>query len=542
MVFSLPAGMLLQSDLFSLPSDTSESGKFCRCDECRGSLTIYFALTFAVMVSLITACIYSAKVEAGRARVANAADQSVFSLFANYDQSLFDQYQIFMIDGSCGTGHLSTLTICKTLSENADYLLRPKKDHPFSRGSSLLSLAQTGCAITGCTLATDLNGLPFRAQAIRAEKDTFGLSGKGKSASHSAAASHPDAAFREEDANLSFTAYPKPNAADAGADSSGESPAVSSEAEVPPDFVNPLPILEALRQSSLLPLIIDESRHPVSDAAVVSSVSVILSRRPLEKGFGVINAEGAAMSGADKLLFQNYLLHHFCCFTDSFVRPSDASGLSSRSSGYSGLSCELEYLIGEQNTDRKNLEKTARKLLLQREGINFAYLQSDPEKHLQISQEALLIAASVGMPGAEPAIELLLSYAWTFAESLVDLYALLNGQHTAAVKTAASWQTQITDLPKLAGGIAPFVKDIPHGLSYRDCLGPLLSGKLLSRKSMDRLTFHAMDLIELSMWKGGNTGFRLDRCIDSLSFELSVASERKIPLTAKSSMSYRQSS
>lgn len=492
----------------------------------RGALTIYFALTFAVMISLITACIFSAKVEAGRARTANAADQALFSLFANYDQILFDQYQIFMIDGSCGTDHLSASSICNYLSDAADRILDPKKDHFLSKGHAILNLKQTGCGITGYTLATDQNGAAFRAQAVQAEKDTLGLeslsSEKKIRSSDDISAGSAESSI---DPNRSFTDYPASD--HISADSNPESgEAGETEISVPSDFVNPLPILEALRRSSLLPLVIDAKKHPISGRTVSSSSITLLSMRGLEKGFGLINMNGSSLSASEKLLFQNYLLNHFNCFTDA----ADDLPIPKY---------ELEYLISGKGTDRENLEKIAKKLLLRREAVNLAYLETNSIRHSEISREALLIASAIGLPGAEPAIQVLLSLAWAFAESLVDLYGLFDGGHTAAVKTAASWQTEISDLPNLAANISSLVKDSSGGLSYRDYLRIFLAGNMLSEKSLNLITLHAMDLIELNVRASGETNFRLDRCMDSVSFELSVTSENKISLTSEASYSYR---
>lgn len=511
----------------------------------RGSITVYFALTFIVMVSLITTCIYSAKVEAGRARTANAADQAVFSLFANYDQSLFDQYQIFMIDGSCGTDHLSASTICNDLSETADYILHPKKDHVLSRGNGILQLEQTDCALTGYTLATDLNGTPFRAQAIQAEKDTLGLP-QNHSASSNFSVSSPNGSSNGNsgslvsdntfDSSQSFTDYPAPDpsASDVSSDALSDT-ASDSSVEVPADFVNPLPILEALRNSSQLPLVIDEQQHPISEKSLYEFSSSLISSRNLEKGFGMINAEGTSLGVSDRMLYQNYLMNHFVCFTDSFMEPSRINSVKG-----SALSYELEYLIAEKDSDRKNLEKIVKKLLLQREAVNFTFLETDSIKHQELSQEALLIASFLCIPEAEPLIQSLLALAWAYAESLVDVHALFNGKHTAAVKTQSSWQVEITDLPELLSHISSLEKDAAGGLSYRDYLELFLAEKFFSDRSTNRLTLHAMDLIELNLRSTKEPRFRLDRCIDSLSFTLSVTSERKIPLVADAAFSYRQ--
>ena len=73
-----------------------------------GSITVYLALTLAVMVSLILASITSVKIRAGRMQAANAMDQAMYSLFAKYDRQLDETYALFFLDA----GRRTRRTIC----------------------------------------------------------------------------------------------------------------------------------------------------------------------------------------------------------------------------------------------------------------------------------------------------------------------------------------------------------------------------------------------------------------------------------------------
>ena len=55
-----------------------------------------------VMISVLFASFVSVRVAAGRMQCANASDQAMFSMFARYDRDLFDRFDVFFIDGSCG--------------------------------------------------------------------------------------------------------------------------------------------------------------------------------------------------------------------------------------------------------------------------------------------------------------------------------------------------------------------------------------------------------------------------------------------------------
>lgn len=466
----------------------------------RGSITIYFALTFAVMAALITACIFSAKVEAGRARTANAADQAIYSLFARYDHPLFKTYDLFFVDGSCGSARMDMGSCIQFLSDSSDYLLNPQKDRPLSGAAPLLNLKRTACSITGYTLATDLNNMPYLTQAIEAEKSELGA----------AAIGHLMQAGRPQNVAASLTnqpapAVPSPQSGDAGV-------------TVPADFVNPLPLLQALKQRSLLPLVVGSDR-PVSDQTTASLSSPLLSGRTPESGFGLMRAAKGSLSPTDRLIFSQYLLDHFSSYTNQ------------TNSG--PLSYEVEYIIGKSGSDRVNLESTVKKLLVMREAINILYLEGNPEKHEELTNEALLIATSLGAPETEPAVQVLLAAAWSFAESLVDLRAVLHGKKTARLKTPETWQTDLSDLSHLTEGMDGLTIDAPGGQSYQDLLRLLL----ISKKQAS-LAVRSMDMIEANL-KTSRPLFQLDHCFDSLSFELTVRSEGKITLTAERSFSYR---
>ena len=67
--------------------------------------------------------------------------------------------------------------------------------------------------------------------------------------------------------------------------------------------------------------------------------------------------------------------------------------------GKGGLSYQIEYIIGRNNSDKANLKSIAKKLLLVREGINAAYIMSDSLMMAQVQALAAAIAASFLLAG-----------------------------------------------------------------------------------------------------------------------------------------------
>ena len=65
----------------------------------KGSITTWLSLILLVLLSLITAGLYSARQAAGRVVLASAAEQALFSTFGQYDKDLMDTYGLLFIDG-----------------------------------------------------------------------------------------------------------------------------------------------------------------------------------------------------------------------------------------------------------------------------------------------------------------------------------------------------------------------------------------------------------------------------------------------------------
>ena len=87
----------------------------------------------------------------------------------------------------------------------------------------------------------------------------------------------------------------------------------------------------------------------------------------------------------------NYLQKHFQCAVDE-------GGKHQKGSKEHSLSYELEYIIGGQKSDRENLKKTVNRILLIREGMNYATLA----KSAKMRGEAMALAAAITGAAALP--------------------------------------------------------------------------------------------------------------------------------------------
>ncbi len=480
----------------------------------KAGITIYMTLSLLVMVSLITGAIKAAKIQAGRAAAANGADQAVFSVLAHYDRQMMEKYGIFCVNaGSAGALGLGGVT--DMLEDSMSYLLVPNRGRTVFGGKNLLSLASEETALSGYTLLTDQQGKPFEAQAVQCVKDTAALS-VIRALKQKAAGSEETGQNALAEAEKTSYADLKAKAAEAKAQE--ETSNVPAEVPDPPaDFTDPLPLLETIRRKSLLEFV-----APNGISERTAAADDLSGASPRESGIGVIDVSGCASGGTDYLLYVEYLREHFSSYGDP--------------SGQSALAYQLEYILGGKTTDKKNLAAVVWKLLLVREGINIAFLYADPAKCRELDTTSLMIAGLMGIPELYPAVRLVLAAGWAYAESVIDVRALLEGKRVAAVKTPANWQVGLGSLETLISNPGGLTKDVPGGLGYDEYLGIFL----LTKKNTE-LTPRALAMIQSEIRGSGNgyENFRIDCCLDSLSVRYRIRAESLVTFEVEKTAGYR---
>lgn len=494
----------------------------------RGSITVFFSLLLTIIVSLISAFLVSAKVSACRAQIANAADLAVYSQLAQYDSKLFDMYHLFFLDAGYGT---STLQLGKNLDgieSDLSYLFMPNKDKVLSRGISFLDLQEKSGSITGYTLATDCGGKVLKEQAVQYMKDTMGI--QSVSALYEKLTGQQ--ALVEKQENL--------------AQSSGEQERIESYEEIKREFmenqtgsdpqnipqtvqtaedrataietVKALDTVVQLKKTSILNLII-QNQESLSGWSRPSGA--LLSERSLQQGMGLLETGDDAEGMIADILYQEYILKNMNHYHAERQETGPAYA--------------VEYILQGKESDVKNLESIANKLLLLRLGANILYLYSDSSKRAEAQTLALTLSSFLLLPEAEPVIEGAIILGWAFVESLVDVRGLFAGDCVPLVKTAKAWQVGFSDIPKVIGGIDSFRKSTGD-TSYEDYLR-----LFLFMRSGEKELARSMDVIELSMRElPGKENYSLDCLVDTMEVEISVIAESRKTFTIVERESYRR--
>lgn len=436
----------------------------------KGSMTCAMSLLLLVIISLLAACIQSSRVSCARAQAANAMGAAMYSLFAQYDRDLLEDYHLFFLDSGYGD---SRPNLAQVIAQTETFAL------PIL-SSGLTNCELDTCGITGFRLASDDKGEAVKAQILRYMKDNLGTKG---------------IQLIKDRFNQNVEAMEEQEEIQEGG--LEEAPI---EEEVPMEDIspsnNPLEIIENIRSHGFLGLVLP-------DGGTVSEKSVeaesLLSFRELEQGMGALPLSQGKSSVTDKLLIQEYILDSL-----SFYTQESHPGT---------LEYQVEYVLGGKDTDRENLQYVVNRLLLIREASNIAFLYTDPQKRAELQACASALSLLLLIPEGMTLVQGVLAAGWAYIESICDVKTLLSGGKVPLTKDNGSWKTHLNHLSTEDASSAS------AGLDYRDYLF-----LLLSFSSEDRLTFRCMDMMEQNIRaKEGRANFSFDACLDAVSMNFLIS-------------------
>lgn len=436
----------------------------------KGSMTCAMSLLLLVIISLLAACIQSSRVSCARAQAANAMGAAMYSLFAQYDRDLLEDYHLFFLDSGYGD---SRPNLAQVIAQTETFAL------PIL-SSGLTNCELDTCGITGFRLASDDKGEAVKAQILRYMKDNLGTKG---------------IQLIKDRFNQNVEAMEEQEKIQEGG--LEEAPI---EEEVPMEDIspsnNPLEIIENIRSHGFLGLVLP-------DGGTVSEKSVeaesLLSFRELEQGMGALPLSQGKSAVTDKLLIQEYILDSL-----SFYTQESHPGT---------LEYQVEYVLGGKDTDRENLQYVVNRLLLIREASNIAFLYTDPQKRAELQACASALSLLLLIPEGMTLVQGVLAAGWAYIESICDVKTLLSGGKVPLTKDNGSWKTHLNHLSTEDASSAS------AGLDYRDYLF-----LLLSFSSEDRLTFRCMDMMEQNIRaKEGRANFSFDACLDAVSMNFLIS-------------------
>lgn len=474
-----------------------------------GSITVFASLSLLLVSSFLLTLLEAARVKGldayGRMQRTNAME----SVFSGYDRDLFEQYGIFLLDGSYGGQSLQFSQINGCLQTVSQKNLRPVIPAQAWRAvQNFYQMDVADASVTGYLLATDYDGDPFRKMAAECMKAQYPMELAQKlyenmQSADGAMTKAQQSQSAMDQAQENIEAAKKAQAAAAKAAAGGQAdggqqdtPAETAE----PAVENPIEVVKAVKKTDILALVLPPGRH-VSAKEIRGKQT--LEHRPLLQG-----NEAWQKSGG---WYETVLYHQFL--------QTRYASYGNTGSGTGALDYELEYIQAGKKSDRENLKSVVRQLLLLREGVNFMYLQTDTAKQEEAYGVAAAIAASFGIAPAAGLIAQGILAAWAYVESILDVRTLLAGGKIDWIKTAESWNSSLSGLGGLLAGSTQ-AKEQTDGEDYQGYLQ-----KLLWLKSGRSLNYRAMDLLEFSAGADGREQMRMDAMILTLRADISYEAE-----------------
>lgn len=237
---------------------------------------------------------------------------------------------------------------------------------------------------------------------------------------------------------------------------------------------SPLDIIKALWSKGVLTLVLEDANSVSKER---ESYKDAVTGRTLCEGTCSNEVEN---DWVDMLLFSQYLLEQFSCYT-----KGDATGTQQY---------ELEYILCGKEKDSDNLCGAVERLLAVREAANLAYLAADAGKQQLAYSVAVSLAGITANAAIIYAVKCGVLAAWALAESILDVRALLAGEKIALLKNSTQWTSDILHLGEAFSSFGK-AKGCSNGIPYERYLGFLI---MLNEQ---RASYRAMDIQETAIRK-----------------------------------------
>ena len=455
-----------------------------------GSITIFLSLMLMLIASLLFTLLEVARYHALNMATALTSQSVVESMFAEFNVPAYKNYHLLMLDAGGGTGELGFSKLNAKLQQLAQENLNPVASG-FGTYCNYLQLNVTDSRIIRYELITDQEAAALSKQIIEVMKKEVvtdileGAYEKVKGTDQTV--EQGELADQYMDHALDQIEKEKEKQASSG---NGEGAMASGAASIQGKSricVLPLvargsdlqkPLLLSGQQEEAEPAGGKEVENPIEDIKGIQASPLLLQVLSRDQ-----KISAKQISGEDSLLHRtlnvgNFEEEHSLSLTDRVLLEQYfqkyASSYQKERDIPHALKYEQEYLLFGCEKDEENLEKMAGKLVLLREGINFAYLMSDAVKSAEAMTMATELALAMGVPAAAKAIQMGLLAAWAYAESIVELRTLFSGGKIAALKTAESWNLSLAEMTTALLDSNRKAKEAAGGQSYGDYLQAFL--------------------------------------------------------------------
>ena len=457
---------------------------------CCGSISVYLALTLAIVLSLFFCVIESARISSLKTRSKSVTFTAIDSAFGEFAKPLFEKYGLFGVF----TTEEDFLADIKNYADKNSTPSRITLNTSFS----LLNLSPEAISYNNIYHLTDNDGIFFAKQVTAYEgyrviaEELKELTGLNASVSENdintpayidengVSINHKDISILTDMSGSGSSLYKDSSYSAA----KGLEESIASK-------------ITTLLKSNLLLFFIDDS-YSISHADLTDEAAGKLPSHicVLSENAKAIQ-EGSIsdfLTGAiDKGLFISYINNSFGSYKDTSVN----NALS--------LKYQREYILSGLSADDDNLLSAALSIISLRAAFNFTYLLTDIQK--RDSAVNLANSLTFSTPIASQLAAFTIISFWAYAEAIIDTRDLFLGKKVPLMKTADTWTLSLEGILSL-GKSTVSKNDNSSGYTYDEYLNMCLF-------AMDSFTmyYRCMDLIQLDMCENINPDFQMNSCI-----------------------------
>ena len=451
----------------------------------KGSITIFSLLSLLLITAALFALLEGTRFQEIRRLADLQTETSLEAAFANYNTCLWKNYRLL-------GNHLSQI----------EPILEESASERWGKGVNLLQMQPEEISLDSYTLLTDGEGTIFiKCVSSYMQENLIYESAKKLYSQYEAIRYTMDSQEMKLE-NIDTALENIQNMETSSTEKSTRTIEASSKSEVDAESI--LEMAKAWKEKGILELVLEDTSQL---SELQQDFSNGLLARELESGN---EAELPEIDWDDRIFLQQYLLSYMSNYRD--VKSDRA------------LSYELEYLAAQKDSDIENLKAVATRLLAIREAANFLYLASNPEKAAKAEEIALLFVGTTGNPVLIQVVKIGLLTAWSLAESILDVRALLAGRKIALLKSEETWTVELENMGEIVNGFA-MAKEHTHGLSYE-----LYMGILLFFEKEETLAMRAMNLQEATIrQKYQEASFRMDTLVTQAKVSISYSYQPVFP-------------
>ena len=133
-------------------------GSVKRAGSISGSVTVFAALSFMLIVSVVCVLIEGARMQGARVMVAMASNMALDSIFANYERELLDKYGVLLFDGANEGDELDKEYLSTKLKKVIENNLDMDGGLIFTEGTDFYGITIDDVSVDRTVTATDAGG------------------------------------------------------------------------------------------------------------------------------------------------------------------------------------------------------------------------------------------------------------------------------------------------------------------------------------------------------------------------------------------------